>query len=164
MRAPRPASAASTYSNPKRLNRCRCVPPLSCPPYGPPPDAATVARSPFRPEPISLTTSSGPIALLRRPFHDPAHLPVQVFLRVRRRNPGVHHATPIILGRHYDVVAPVGQLLDLQVPAAACQHEMQAGGGRLVEAVEGVPKAVRLMRRLTTSIINYSILYMSNNC
>ena len=79
-----------------------------------------------------------PIALLSRPFHDPAHLPVQVFILVGGRNASVHHTTSFVCRRHHHVVAPVGQLLDLKFRRQLA-GEMQAGGGRFVEAVEASP-------------------------
>ena len=81
----------------------------------------------------------GSAALLCCPLDDPTHLPVQVFLLVRRRNTRVYHATPVILRWHHHVVASVGQLLDLKLGRQFASVVHTRGGG-LVEAVKATPR------------------------
>ena len=78
------------------------------------------------------------VALLRRPFHNPTHLPVQIFLLVSGRDPRIDHATTVLLWGHHHVIAAIGQVfhLELRRQLASMVH---ASSGGLVKPVKTAP-------------------------
>ena len=80
------------------------------------------------------------IALLRSPFNNAPHLPLQVLLLVLRGHPRIHHTASVILGRHYHIVASIGQLLDLKLRRQLASM-VQARSRGLVETIEAAPSS-----------------------
>ena len=78
----------------------------------------------------------GTTSLLRRPFHDAAHLTVQIVFLHSRRNPSVHYATSIIFRRYDHIVATVGQLLYLKLgwQLSSMVHSCRSGFVKTVQA------------------------------
>ena len=86
-------------------------------------------RFPFRPDPISLTTSSGAAIMLSGPLGQPAGLAVETAALVRGGDPCVQNAPRAALGRQDDVIPAVGELLDLKAGGnlpCRCRREVVA--------------------------------------